>query len=123
MSIIWSLLILSCSVWVAAAILPGIKIRGFWDAVVVSIIFGLANFFFGWLLFVVIGIGTFGLGFLFSFLTRLVVSALMLKLTDALTDRLTVRNFGWALAGALVISLLSLVLEKILHHIPGLPGI
>lgn len=123
MSVVWSLLILICSVWVAAALLPGIKVRSFGDTIVVSIIFGVVNFILGWLLFAVIGLATLGLGFLFSFLTRLVVSALMLMLTDALTDRLTVRSFWWALAGALVIALTSAVAERVLHMVPGLPGI
>jgi putative membrane protein len=122
-SIVWSIVVLSFSVWVAAAILPGIKVRTFWDTIVVSIIFGLVNFFLGWLLFVFIGVATLGLGFVFFFLTRLVVSALMLMLTSALTDRLTVRHFGWALAGALVIAVLSAIAERILHLVPGLPGI
>lgn len=123
MSMLWSVLILSCSVWITAEVLPGIKVKSFWDAIIVSIIFGLANFFFGWFLFVFIGIATIGLGFIFAFLTRVVVSALLLMLTDKLTDRLTVQSFGWAFWGAVVISVLSFVIEKVLHLIPGLPGI
>ena len=122
MSIVWSLLILTCSVWVTAALVPGIKVQGFWDSLVVSIIFGLVNFLFGWILFGVIGIATLGLGFLFFFVTRLVVSALMLMLTSALTKRLKVDGFGWALAGAFAIAVLSGILEWVLHRIPGLPG-
>jgi uncharacterized membrane protein YvlD (DUF360 family) len=110
-------------VWAAGAILPGIKVKSFWDAVVVSIVFGIINFFFGWLLFTVIGIATIGLGFIFWFLTRLVVSALLLMVTNALTDRLEVKSFGWAFACAALIAVFSAVLEKVLHMIPGLPGI
>ena len=121
MSILVSLLILSVSVWIAAVILPGITIKQFWDAVVVSIIFGVVNFLFGWLLFFVLGLATLGLGFLFSFLTRLVVSALMLKLTDALTERLYVKNFGSAIGGAVVIALVSTVLEHISERVLHLP--
>lgn len=122
MSIVWSILILSFSVWVTAAILPGISVPSFWDSIVVSIIFGIVNFFFGWLLFVFIGLATLGLGFFFSFVTRLVVSALMLQLTDALTERLKVRSFGWAFVGAFVIAVLSSIVEKGLLRVPGLPG-
>ena len=104
-------------------LLPGIKVKSFMDTVVVSIIFGIVNFLFGWFLFVFIGLATLGLGFLFSFLARLVVSALMLQLTDAITDRLSVRSFGWAFAGAFVIAVLSSLTEHLLRHIPGLPGI
>lgn len=123
MSVIWSILIMACSVWITSAILPGIRVRTFWDTIVVSIIFSVVSFFFGWILFVAIGIATLGLGFLFSFITRMVVSALMLKLTDALTDRLKIDGFGWALGGAFVIAVLSGVFEYLLPRIPGLPGI
>ena len=121
--ILWTVVILACSVWVAAAVVPGIKVKTFRDAIVVSIIFALVNWFFGWFLFVFIGIATIGLGFVFALLTRVVVSALLLLLTDKLTDRLTVQSFGWAFWGAVVISVMSFVLEKVLHAIPGLPGI
>jgi putative membrane protein len=123
MSVVWSVFILSVAVWVTAAILPGIKVKSFWDAIVVSIIFGIVNFLFGWFLFVFIGLATIGLGFIFSFLTRMVVSALMLMLTNAMTDRLTVNSFGWAFAGAFVIAALSALIERLLHMVPGLPGI
>ena len=124
MSIVWSISIVAFSVWVAAAILPGIRVKGgFWDIIVIAIIFSIANFLFGWFLFTVLGIATLGLGFLFSFLARLIVSALMLKLTDALTDRLKINSFGWAFGGAVVIAVLSAILEKVLSRIPGLPGI
>lgn len=123
MTIVWALLILTCSVWITAVLVPGIKVRGFWDSLVVSIIFGIVNYLFGWFLFGVIGIATLGLGFLFYFLTRLVVSAFMLLLTSAMTKRLEVDGFGWALAGAFVIAVLSGILEWGLHRIPGLPGI
>ncbi len=123
MSIIWSILIVAFSVWAAAYILPGITVKSFWDSIIVAVIFSIANFIFGWILFALIGIATLGLGFLFSFITRLLVSALMLKLTDALTEKLKVDSFGWAFGGAFVIAVLSGVIEAILHRIPGLPGI
>ncbi len=123
MYILWSVLITSVAVWIAAAVLPGIQIKRFGDAIVVAIVFGIVNFLFGWFLFVFIGIATIGLGFLFAFLTRLVVSALMLMLTDALTDRVKINGFGAAFWGAAVIATGSFVLERLLKMIPGLPGI
>ncbi len=123
MSVVWSILIFACSVWIAAAILPGIKIKSFWDTIVVSIIFSIVDFLLGRILFLVIGMATLGLGFFFSFLTRLVVSALLLKLTDALTDRLKIDSFGWAVGGAFIIAVLNAVGEKLLLKMYWLPGI
>lgn len=119
----WSVVILACSVWIAAAVISGIHIKRFWDAIIVSIIFGVVNYFFGWFLFVFIGIATIGLGFLFALITRLVVSALLLLLTDKLTDRIDVRSFGAAFWGAVVIAIASFLIERGLQYVPGLPGI
>lgn len=113
MSILISWLILSVVVWLTAAILPGIRIRRFWDAVIVALVFGLLNWALGWILFVVIGIATLGIGLLLFFITRWVVDAILLKLTDALTDRVEVDSFGWALGGALLIAGLGTILERV----------
>ena len=42
---------------------------------------------------------------LLAFITRWIVDAILLQLTNALTDRLTIRGYGTALVGALLISL------------------
>jgi len=111
-----SWLLLSVSVWVTALILPGFRVRGFGGALVVAAIFGLLNWALGWLLFVMIGVGTFGFGFLLAFVTRWVVDAILLEITDWTTDRLEIRSFGWALAAALVMSLLGTASDYIFHE-------
>lgn len=102
-----SWLVLSVVMLLTAAILPGFRIRGFGGAIVVAALFGVLNVLLGWLLFVVIGIGTLGLGFLLAFLTRLVVNAILLKLVDAMSRNLSIDGFGWAFVGAACISVLS----------------
>ena len=113
MSILVSWLILSVVVWVTAAILPGMRIRKFWDAIIVAMVFGLLHWALGWILFTVIGIATLGIGFLLFFITRWVVDAILLKLTDALTDRVQVDSFGWALGAALLIAAMGTILERV----------
>lgn len=109
MSILLSWLVLSFAVWLTAMILPGIHVRSFGSAVIVAAIFGVLNFFLGWLFFVVFAIATLGIAVLLAFITRWIINAILLKITDAVTDRLTVDSFGWALGGALMISLLSTI--------------
>jgi putative membrane protein len=109
-------LILSLAFWLTALIVPGFRLRGFWDAIVVAAIFGVVNFLLGTILFYVIGIATLGLGLLLSFITHWVVNAILLKLTDALSSRLEVRSFGTALIAALVMSLLGKVGIYLLQH-------
>lgn len=104
LQILLSWLILSVAVWLTAAILPGVHVAGFGSAVVVAAIFGVLNYLLGWLLFGLIGIATLGLGFLLAFVTRWVVNALLLKLTDALTRRIRIDTWGLAFLAALLMS-------------------
>jgi putative membrane protein len=111
MHLIITWLVLSLAVWVTSLVVPGFKVRGFGGALAVAAIFGVLNWLIGWLLFVVIGLGTLGLGFLLAFLTRWIVNAILLEITDALSDKLEIRSFGWALIAALVMSLVGTVGE------------
>jgi putative membrane protein len=109
----WALLTLGF--WLTGRVLPGFELRGGWNsAALVAAIFGIINWLIGWLLFVMLGVATLGIGFLLAFVTRWVVNAILLKLTDALTDRLTIRSFGVALLGALSISLFASLGEWLL---------
>lgn len=120
MHIVITWLVLSLAVWVTSLVVPGFKVRGFGGALAVAAIFGVLNWLIGWLLFVVIGLGTLGIGFVLAFVTRWVVNAILLKITDALTDKLEIKSFGWALIAALVMSLAGTVGEAVVHHLgPG----
>ena len=111
-----SWLVLAVSVWVATALVSGVRVRGgVGSYLMVAALFGLLNLFLGKLLFLFIGVGTLGLGFLFAFITRWVVDAVMLKVTNALSDRLEVRSFGAALFAALIMSGVGVAAEWLLH--------
>jgi len=117
MSLLISWLILSVAVWVTAAVLPGFKVKDFKSAIIVAAVFGLLNFFLGWLLFAMFTVATLGLAWLLAFLTRWFINALLLALTDRLTDHLKIESFKWAVLGALVIALVGAVVTTLL---PGL---
>jgi putative membrane protein len=104
MSLLLSWLILSFAVWLTAVVLPGFHVRGFASAVLVAAIFGVLNFLLGALLFAVFTIATLGLAWLLAFITRWIINAILLMLTDLLTDHLEIDGFGWALGGALMMS-------------------
>jgi putative membrane protein len=112
-----SWLILSVSVWLTAAILPGFEVRGFKGAVIVAAIFGLLSWLLGWLLFVFFGLATFGIGFIFRFVTRWLVMTVLIKLTDSISDNLTIKDFGTAAIGALIMSGLGTFGEYLLRGI------
>lgn len=115
MSLILSWLILSLAVWITAVTLPGFHVKSFGSAFVVAALFGVLNFFLGWIFFTVFTIATLGLALLLAFVTRWVINAIILLITDALTDRLTIDGFGWALGGGLMMSVLGTVGEALLR--------
>jgi putative membrane protein len=115
MALLLSWAILTVAVLVAAAVVPGFKVRGVGGALVAAGIFGVLNWLIGWLIFVALGIVTLGVGFLLAFLTRWVASAIVLKITSGLTDRLQIRGFGSALLAALVMSLAGTAGEYLLR--------
>jgi len=104
MRILMSWLVLSISVWVTAAILPGFRVNGFGGAIRAAAIFGVLNWLLGWLIFTFLGIATLGIGFLLAFVTRFVVMAILLKFVDALSSNFKIDSFGTAIVGALLMS-------------------
>ena len=111
MELLLSWLILSLAVWVTDAVLPGFHVKSFGSALLVAAIFGILNFLLGWLMFAVFTIVTLGLAWLLAFITRWIINAILLVLTDKLTDHLTIDSFGWALGGALMMSLVGTIGE------------
>jgi putative membrane protein len=107
MRLILSWLILSFAVWATGALLPGFHLKNAKSALLVAAIFGLLNFLLSWLLFVILSVATLGLAWLLAFITRWFINAILLVITDKLTDHLKIDGFGWALLGALVISVIA----------------
>lgn len=103
MNFLLNILFFSASVFIVANVMPTIKIKNYWTAVVVAVVYSLINFLVGWLLtilafpFIVI---TFGL---FTF----VVNAILLWLTDKLVDDFEINGFMSTLIAALLISLIN----------------
>jgi putative membrane protein len=121
MTLLLNWLVLTIAVWVTASALPGFHVKSFKDAFVVALFVGLANFLLGWLFFAVFTVLTLGLAWLLAFITRVIVDAIILKLVDSMTDRLTIDGFKWAVIGAIVISLLSSVADWLIRSLSGTP--
>jgi len=115
MDLLVSWLVLSLGLWLTALVVPGFEVKGVKGALVVGAVFGLLHFFVGWLLFVVIGLGTLFLGFIFAFVTWWLVSAILLKVTDAFTESLRIDSFKTALLASFVLSILSVVREYVMR--------
>lgn len=109
-------LVLTFSFVVAGSLVDGFQLKGgLGNQLRVSALFALLHLLLGWLLFLLIGVGTFGLGFVLAFVTRLVATALVLQLTASMTDKLKVRSFGSALFAALVIGITGTVTDWVLQ--------
>ena len=106
MYLILSFLVLTFAVWVTDRVLPGFHVRDGKSAFIIAAIFGLLNLLLGWLLFAIFTVATLGIAWLLAFITRWIINAILLVITDKLTDRLKIDSFGWALGGALVMSLI-----------------
>ena len=105
-------LILALAVWLTAAILPGFKVNGFWGAIKAAAVFGTLNWLLGSLIFVVLGVATLGIGFLLAFITRWIVMAIILSLSDKISDSLKIKNFSTALIGALLMTVVGSLVER-----------
>lgn len=115
MDILLAWAVLSAAIWLTAVLLPGFQVKGMGGAILVAALFGLLNWGIGWILFFLIGLGTLGLGFVLAFLTRWLVTAILLKLVAAMLESLTIRSFGVAFLGALIMTGVGTLGEWVLH--------
>ena len=114
-----SLLITAAALYVAVWLVPGLEFNfasddGWWRFLLVAFIFGLVNSFVR----PILQILTFPITMVTLGLFLIVINALMLMLTGAIAQELnlglTVADFVAALLGAIVISLVGLVLSMII---------
>jgi putative membrane protein len=111
MMLLYSWLVLSFAVWITAAVLPGFHVKDFKSAVIVAAVFGVLNYLIGWIFFTLLAIATLGVALVLAFITRVIVNAIVLKITDSLTSHLKIDSFGWALGGAAMMSAIGTVGE------------
>jgi uncharacterized membrane protein YvlD (DUF360 family) len=98
------------SLWIAAALLPGVDIASGWGALGVAVVVAVLNAVLPPLL------AALRLPFMMAlgFLLVLALNAVVLQLASSvLDDTFVVDNFGWALLAALVVAAVSVVLEVI----------
>jgi putative membrane protein len=97
------------AVWIVAHVVPGISVSGPTAALIAALIIGLINATLGLLLKIV----TFPLTLLTLGLFWFVINALMLELAAAFVKGFYVRNFVAAFIGAILLSLVSSLLQWI----------
>src|SRR5688500_11038151 len=105
--IIIRIVINAVALWIADAILPGLTVSdSTGELLLVAVVFGLVNAFIK----PIVQILSCPLTILTLGLFTLVINALMLMLTGWITGGgVSTSNFGWALVGALIISVVSMI--------------
>jgi putative membrane protein len=98
------------AVWIVAQVVPGVHVSGAMAALIAALAIGFINATIGALLKII----TFPLTLLTLGLFWLVINALMLELASAVVPGFQVRGFVAAFIGAIVLSLVNLVLKGIL---------
>lgn len=99
--------VLAVAIFLVAQLLPKVHLKSFGTAVLVSIIYSLINFFFGWLLILIslpFLIITFGL---FKF----VINAFLLWITDKIIHDFRIETFGITLIAAFLITIVDSLLR------------
>jgi putative membrane protein len=109
----WALLGVAFAI--TAWLLDGMDISGgFWSYVWVAAIFGIVNAIIGTFLRII----TFPLTVLTLGLFAVIVNAILLSITDWLTDRLTIDEFWWtAIWAAIIMAIVSMVLDLMLSAV------
>jgi putative membrane protein len=97
------------AVWIVSKIVPGIVVSGPMAALIAALAIGLVNATLG----VVLKVVTFPLAILTLGLFWLVINALMLKLASALVPGFEVRGFLAAFLGAILLSVVNMVLRAV----------
>jgi putative membrane protein len=104
-----NLLVTGFAIWLAALILPGVSVRGFGAALWVAILLAIINATLGWLLrFITTPLNWLTLG-----LVHFIINVLMILLVDKLVSRFHIRNFWWAVIFAILISIITNIINWI----------
>lgn len=104
-------LVNALALYITAVLLPGIQLRGIVATLVAAAILGIVNAIIRPLLLLLtlpLNVVTLGL---FTF----VINALMLLLTSAIVPNFRIQGFGWALVGAVLLSIISFLLTHLIH--------
>ncbi|MCU1300852.1 MAG: rane protein of unknown function [Candidatus Sulfotelmatobacter sp.] len=103
------------AVWIVAHVIPGIYVSGPLAALIAALAIGFVNATLGLLLKIL----TFPLTLITLGLFWFIINALMLKFASALVPGFVVHGFGAAFLGAILLSLVNMLLKWLVHPSAG----
>ncbi len=109
MHFIIDLLLTGLAVFLAAYILPGVEVSGFWSALLAGILIGLVNATLG----TILRIFTLPLNILTLGLVSFIITVLMIMLVSSMMSGFTVTGFLPAALFAIVTALIQILLDRI----------
>jgi uncharacterized membrane protein YvlD (DUF360 family) len=98
--------------WLSAKLLNGVRLASLGDAVWAGALLGILQWVLAVPLWAVLGLGTLGLAFVFFFITRWIVAAIVILITAKLSSRLEVDGFWNALFTAFIVALTGSVIQS-----------
>ena len=109
MTFLVSWLIQAVAIVITAYLLPGVRLSGFFAALVTALVLGLINTFIKPLLLLL----TLPINILTLGLLTFVINALLIMLTSSIVPGFVVTGFGWALLFSLILTVINYVLGSI----------
>ena len=109
MHFIINLLVSALVIFIIAYLMPSVTIKSFGTAIIVAILIGLLNATVGFLIRLPINLLTLGL---LSFVVRLFVTAIVIKLVDKLVRGFEVKGFMPAIVMAVAIALAGTLIDR-----------
>lgn len=94
---------------IAAYLLPGVAVDGFWSALIAGVLIALANATIG----TILRILTFPINFLTLGLMSFIITVLMVLLVDNLMDSFNTTGFFSALLFAIILSVLNMIFSAV----------
>ncbi|HVO64672.1 MAG TPA: phage holin family protein [Terriglobales bacterium] len=107
MRLLLSWVLSALAVWIVSRVVPGVEVHGAAPALIAALVIGFVNATLGLFLKII----TFPLTLLTFGLFWFVINAAMLELASAIVPGFEVRGFGAAFLGAIVLSLVNMLLR------------
>src|SRR5690606_21954818 len=105
------LVLMAVAIMIAAYLIPGVSIAGFWSALLAGVLIALVNTFIGGILRIL----TFPINFLTFGLMSFVITVLMIMLVDAMMTSFNIKNFLTTVLFAIVLAVVKTLFNKILY--------
>lgn len=109
MKFILEILLTGLAVWIAAALIPGVYVAGYFSALIAGILLGLVNATIGFILRVL----TFPLNFLTLGLVSFIISVLMVLLVSHVMNGFYVHGFFNAALFAIVLAVVKMIFHSL----------